>query len=140
MNRNNAKKILPKQGQVACFAHLHLQTLDKLEVPINAKGEFTYQINGKPRPMYVLSESEKRGERWFSVAPITHRKREDLKQYPVGNSLEPDSDKPSYINVEVVEYPESMLHECKKLLHISEPFDRIGQAAILKAFNHMTRH
>ncbi|MEI8376250.1 MAG: hypothetical protein WCJ35_25800 [Planctomycetota bacterium] len=103
----------PKAEEIAEFVHLHLDTVAVNGPHPKHEGEYIYQVEGKPRPMLVLSRlDEERGQVFFLVLPITKvgyvngklRKRVE----PIGDCITPGVQ--SYVLTEPCRLPANMLH------------------------------
>ena len=95
---------LPKERDIAYFVHLHLDTIELASEPSYREGHCIYRVEGKPRPMLVLTVlPDQRGCRWFRVLPITSKGKDangQLKRGCVPIGKLPDHDCVSYITVD----------------------------------------
>jgi hypothetical protein len=122
---------MPKEMDIAYFVHLHLNTIKSTTEPSHREGHCCYRVEGKPRPMLVLTVlPEERGCRWFRVLAITSKGKDvqgKLKRgfIPIGKLR--DHDCVSYITVDDNrKLPENMVHRANRRSPIIDSMDRLG--------------
>ena len=115
---------LPRAGQVAYFVHLHLDTArDDGAHPV-LHNERVYRVDGKARPMLVLTELKpERGRRWLLAVPITS------KGIDAKGNLKPDhirmdrclsADMESFAMLPPQRLPDNLL--CGTAMRAADPF------------------
>ena len=117
MTNSRADSSIPKEGDVAYFVKLHLDTLQMTGTHPSRPDHWLYSLEGKSRPMLVirLLPERVRGRRWFRVLPITSKGSDgNGKQKngvePIGNCLDPAV--LSFVELEPQVLPENMI--CRK--------------------------
>src|SRR6478609_6653752 len=102
-----------KERDVVYFVHLHLDTARRLNESARHENEKVYRVEGKPRPMLVMSRLQKRrGRDWFRVLPITSKGKDKTgKLLPdieyIGDCL--NVGRESYVKLDPRDLPENML-------------------------------
>lgn len=118
---NSDQQELPDDRDIATFVHLHLRTVSLKAPPKPTEsqpqlpeGHALYEVEGKARPMLILKVlSRKRvGRREYLLLPITSKGLDASDQprkdvVPIGTLI--NQDRNSFITVEPVKYPESMV-------------------------------
>jgi hypothetical protein len=138
-NRNaaNGGRVLPKDGDIAYFIHLHLDTVVEECKHPQRPAERIYRVEGKPRPMLVLRHQLGReyGKCRFWVCPITSRgdaKGNPRRGYePIGKCI--DGARKSFVSLEPLWLPENMLHGESPIVKPCEP---LAFQNAIKVINH----
>ena len=114
MTNSREDRGIPREGDVAYFVKLHLDTLQMTGTHASLPGHRQYSLEGKSRPMLVvrLLPERERGRRWLLVLPITSkgldsRGNRKIGLEPIGNCLEPSCD--SFVELNVHKLPENMI-------------------------------
>ena len=142
MTNSREDRSIPKEGDVAYFVKLHLDTLQMTGTHPSRQNHRLYSLEGKSRPMLVvrLLPERERGRRWLLVLPITSKgldtlgNRKDGLQ-PIGNCLDSSCD--SFVELNVCKLPENMI--CRKndgQLHRLTPCDPTSFANAVKVLTH----
>lgn len=128
-------------GQVAKFAYLHLDTAQHIDTHRQKGGTNIYRIEGKVRPMIVMSirATRIRGRCWYMVAKVTSKglcEDGSLKRgfEPIGNCIEEDTE--SFVQLFLECYPDNLLCYDGNHPDRCEPSDRIAFQYAIRVLQH----
>ena len=132
----------PRPNDVVYFSYLHLNTARDTG-PSLKEGHRTFEIEGKERPFFVVSDEEPdRGVRWYLVAPCTtkaydERRNKRRHHIPIDGALGDGND--SFVVAELVRYPDNLLVRNARGKLKRKHLEPLAAQSILRILMHESR-
>lgn len=121
---DNTGKELPREGDVAYFIKLHLDTVRR-EGPAEKPDESMYSVRGKSRPMFVVRCDTVDGRHLFQVFPL--RRSGSRETVRIGCLIDPN--RQSFVETRPLWLPANMAGS------ITKRCDRIAFNSIVSILN-----
>lgn len=125
-----------KPGMVVWGVHLHKDTVRFIKKHEHKVGHSRYEVEGKRRPVLVISQQAKaRGRVWFTVLPITSKGLDEkgntkLGYVAIGKAIEESTQ--SYVDLAAEYIPDNLISNDGRSCDVVKELDPLTFSSIHK--------